>query len=166
VRFLHTALSQAVGCYAVSAARGVLGGPERVYAHVAHSRNCGVDTNLAATLEFPDGAVAHVAIGFDTPRVERYRVETLNGWPEDGDVFGPEADQSVSLTYSVGGREVPETFDSVDHYRMEVEAFAEAIAAGEKPSVGREETVNNVRTIEALYRSVEQSESVSLPSLG
>ncbi|MFC4356561.1 Gfo/Idh/MocA family protein [Halobium salinum] len=143
-----------VGCYAVSAARGFLGEPERVSAHALDTRDCGVDTELAARLEYP-GAHAQVRSGFDTTKQERYRVDAENGWLEGETVFGPGADESVSLTYRVDGREVTETFDAVDHYRLQVEAFADAVERGAAPPVTREETVANARVLDAIRESAE-----------
>lgn len=150
-----------VGCYAVSAARGFLGEPERVSAHALDTRDSGVDTELVARLEYP-GAHARVRSGFDTTKREHYRVDAENGWLEAETPFGPGADDSVSLTYGVDGREVTETFEAVDHYRLQVEAFAEAVAAGETPPVPREETVANMRVLDAVHESAGTGESVRL----
>ncbi|WP_324756436.1 Gfo/Idh/MocA family protein [Haloarcula sp. GH36] len=151
-----------VGCYAVSAVRGFLGEPDRAFAQATDSRETGVDTNLAGTLAYDDGRVAQIACGFDSPHVERYRVETDDGWLEARDCFGPEPDQSVSLTYAVDGREVTETFDPVDQYRLQVEGFADAVSAGADPLVDRAETLGNMRAIDALARSAERGEPVDV----
>lgn len=119
-----------VGCYTVSAALQFLGEPERAYAHAVDTYDSGVDSQLAGTLEYADGVTAHVTGGFDTPNVEQYRVLTTDGWLQATDAFGPGPDQAVSLTWAVDGEERTETFDAVDHYRLEVEGFAEAIEAG------------------------------------
>ncbi|MFB6223338.1 MAG: Gfo/Idh/MocA family protein [Haloarcula sp.] len=152
-----------VGCYAVSAARGFLGDPDRAFAHARDSRNSGVDTNLSGVLAYDDGRVATVSCGFDGPRREYYRVETDDGWLEAPNCFGPERDQSVSLTYSVDGREVTETFDPVDHYRLQVEAFADAVESGSTPLIGPAETLGNMRAIDALTRSADTGEPVEVP---
>ncbi|MFC6861916.1 Gfo/Idh/MocA family protein [Halomicroarcula sp. GCM10025817] len=151
-----------VGCYAVSAVRGFMGEPNRAYASAADTRDTGVDTNLAGTLAFDDGRVGQIGCGLDGPNIERYRVETTDGWLEARDCFGPGPDQSVSLTYGVDGREVTETFDAVDHYTLQVEAFADAVEAGEKPPVDRAETMGNMRAIDALARSAERGEPVDV----
>jgi predicted dehydrogenase len=151
-----------VGCYAVSAIRGFLGEPDRAFAHGSDGRDAGVDTNLAGTLAYDDGRVAQIACGFDSPHVERYRVETTDGWLEARDCFGPERDQSVSLTYAVDGREVTETFEPVDQYRLQVEAFADAVQTGGRPPVDRAETLGNMRAIDALARSAERGEPVDV----
>ena len=151
-----------VGCYAVSAARGFLGEPDRAFAHARDSWDSGVDTNLSGVLSYDDGRVASVSCGFDGPNRDYYRVETDDGWLEAPNCFGPEHDQSVSLTYSVDGREVTETFDPVDHYQLQVEAFADAVESGDEPPVDRAETLGNMRTIDALARSAEVGEPVDV----
>ncbi|AGN01893.1 glucose-fructose oxidoreductase [Salinarchaeum sp. Harcht-Bsk1] len=150
-----------VGCYAVSAIRGFLGEPERVHAVAADTRDSGVDSQLTGVLEYEDGVSGRVHCGFDTPNVERYRVETVDGWLEARRAFGPKPDESVSLTWSVDGREVTETFDPVDHYTLETEGFAEAIEAGEAPLVDREDSLGNARVLDALMASAERGEPVS-----
>lgn len=150
-----------VGCYAVSAARGFLGEPDRVSARALDTRDCGVDTELTARLEY-DGAHARIRSGFDTQKLERYRVDAENGWLEGRTVFGPGPDRKVSLTYRADGREATETFDAVDHYRLQVEAFADAAERGETPPVSREETVSNMRVIDAIRESADGGEPVDL----
>ncbi|EMA21006.1 Gfo/Idh/MocA family protein [Haloarcula argentinensis] len=153
-----------VGCYAVSAARGFLGEPDRAFAHARDSRDSGVDTNLSGILSYDDGQVASISCGFDGPRRESYRVEADDGWLEAKDCFGPDHDQSVSLTYSVDGREVTETFEPVDHYQLQVEAFADAIESGETPLVDQAETFGNMRAMDALARSADTGEPVEVAS--
>jgi predicted dehydrogenase len=142
-----------VGCYAVSAARGFLGEPERAYAHAADSYDSGVDSQLAGTLEYADGVTAHVTGGFDTPLTQEYRVLASNGWLECDAAFDVGADQDVALTYSVDGEETTEAFAAVDQYRLQVEEFADAVERGESPRVDRAETLGNMRVIDALYES-------------
>ena len=151
-----------VGCYAVSAARLFLGEPDRVYGHAADTRGCGVDTETTALLEFDSGASAHVRGGFDTPNVERYRVETTDGWLEVTGAFTADPDEEVAIEYGVGGRTVTETFDPVDHYQLEVEHFAECVEAGRTPRIDAAETVGNMAVIDAIYESAERGEPVAL----
>lgn len=151
-----------VGSYAVSAARAFLGEPERAYAHAADTYESGVDSQLAGTLEYPDGVTAHVLGGFDTVHFEHYSVLAADGWLDARDCFGPDADQAVSLTWAVDGEERTETFDPVDHYRLEVDGFVDAIEAGRDPRVDRADTLGNMRAIDALYESAERGEPVDV----
>ncbi|TYL38826.1 glucose-fructose oxidoreductase [Natronococcus pandeyae] len=151
-----------VGCYAVSAARQFLGEPDRAYAHTHDSRNAGVDTELAGILEYDDGSSARIASGLDTPKVQRYRVEGPNGWIEVEDAFDAPLEEPLELEYRIGGRHAVETFDPVDHYRLEVEHFARCVEEGVRPRTDAEEAIANMRVIDALSESAERGEPTEL----
>jgi predicted dehydrogenase len=151
-----------VGCYAVSAARMVLGEPERVYATTTDTRDAGVDTAMAGLLEYGDGAVARVASSFDTPISQYYRVEAENGWLEADPAFDVGPDEETTLRYEIDGRHGVETFDPVDQYTLEVEHFAECAETGSKPRIDALETWGNMRAIDAVYESAESGRPVAL----
>lgn len=151
-----------VGCYAVSAARQFLGEPDRVYAHAGDSRKTGVDTSLTGILEYDDGSTAQIASSFDTPLIQRYRVEGSNGWLEVTDAFDAPIDESLGLTYEVDGERTTETFDPIDQYRLEVEHFADCVDAGASPRTDGTEAIANMRVIDALYESADRGTPVRL----
>jgi len=144
-----------VGCYAVSATRNLLGEPERVFAHAADSYDAGVDSQLSGLLTYPDGVTAQITGGFDTPITHEYRVLAEDGWLRVPDAFDVAPDQHLELSYVVDGEEHTESFGGVDQYRLQVEGFADAVAAGETPRVDRTESVNNMAVIDALYESAD-----------
>ena len=49
-----------------------------------------------------------------------------------------------------------------DSYRLELEDFAAAVAGEREPLLGRADALGQARTIEALYRSAESGEAVTL----
>lgn len=151
-----------VGCYAVNAARTFLGEPERAYAHSADTHDSGVDTQLAGTLEYDDGVSAHVTGGFDSPVTQYYHVLTTDGWLEARTAFNASVDERVSLTWSRDGEERTETFEPASQYRLEVAGFADAVESGTTPRIDRQDTVGNMRAIDALYASAEQGEPVDV----
>jgi predicted dehydrogenase len=151
-----------VGCYAISAARLFLGDPERVYATTTDRRDCGVETEMACVMEYGDGASARLQSGFETPLTQYYRVETTDGWLRAEPTFDVGVDNATKLTYGVGEREVTERFEPVDHYRREIEHFADCVAGGETPRVDREESVAVMRTIDAIYESAQRGQPVDL----
>lgn len=151
-----------VGTYAVSAARLFLGEPERVYARTHDGRDCGVDTEMAGILEYDSGASARVQCGFETPLTQYYRVETTDGWLRAEPTFDVGVENETSLTYSVDGEEVTETFEPTDHYRLEVEHFADCVERGETPRIDREESVNHAQVLDAIFESGESGEPVAL----
>jgi len=149
-----------VGCYAVSATRLFLGEPDAAYGTTTDARDCGVDTEAAALLEYDDGSIARVASGFDTQPVEGYRVDATDGWLETERAFVPDPDEEVSIVYEVGGRRVTETFDPVDQYAGEVEHFADCADSGRTPRIDRAETVGNAAVIDAIFESADRDERV------
>ena len=150
-----------VGCYAVNAVGLFMGEPDRVSAQTTDPQGTGVDTGMAAVLGF-DGATARVASGFDRGQSQYYRVETTDGWLQADPAFGVEPDETVTLRWQVDGRTVVEEFDAVDHYRLEVDAFAAAAADGTTPHVTREETMRTMRTIDAIYESAGTGTTVTV----
>lgn len=151
-----------VGCYPVSLARQFLGEPERAYAHADDSRGSGVDTELAGILEHEDGASARIASGFDTREVQRYRVEAANGWLEVENAFNPPADEPLELAYRIDGRRGVETFDPVDQYRLEVEAFVSSVEEGRPPRTDGAEAIANMRVVDALIESADRGRPVDV----
>ncbi|WP_121743993.1 Gfo/Idh/MocA family protein [Natronorubrum halophilum] len=151
-----------VGCYPVSLVRQFLGEPERAYANADDSRGSGVDTELAGILEYDNGASARVASGFDTQEIQRYRVEARNGWLEVENAFNPPADEPLTLEYRIDGRRGVETFDPVDQYRLEVEAFVSSVESGRRPRTDGDEAIANMRVIDAIAESAESEQAVEV----
>ena len=150
-----------VGCYSVSAARQFLGEPLLVDAATHDGRDCGVDTKIAGTMEFADGATATVEASFETRGYQSYRVEGTNGWLEARDAYNPSEGETV-LRWGTDEKTVEETFDHVDQYRLEVEHFAASVRHGRDPLTDGEEAVANMRAIDALYEAAATGESVPL----
>ncbi|WP_336038063.1 Gfo/Idh/MocA family protein [Halobacterium yunchengense] len=150
-----------VGCYAVSAARQFLGEPSRAAAVTHDRRDCGVDTELAGTLEFDGGATATVETGFETREFQSYRVEGTSGWLEVRNAYNAGGGETT-LRWGTGGKTVEETFEDADPYRLEVEHFAASVDAGRDPLTDGAEAVANMRAIDALYEAAATGETVPL----
>jgi predicted dehydrogenase len=151
-----------VGCYAISATRLFLGMPDRVYATTADTRDSGVDTRMVGVLEYDADHAARVECSFDTPETQYYRVQTTDGWLRAEQAFTFDLTEQPTLTYATEGREVTETFDAVDDYRLEVEQFADCVESGTTPRVDRTESVEVMRIIDAVYESAERGAPVDL----
>ncbi|MDY6817264.1 MAG: Gfo/Idh/MocA family oxidoreductase [Halobacteriales archaeon] len=151
-----------VGCYAINAARLFLGEPIRVYASLTDARNCGVETQHSGLLEYDDGVVARVSSSLDTPDTQRYRIEATNGWLEAEDAFVPRDDDGTTLRYSVDGREVVESFEPTDQYRLEVNHFADCVEQDRTPRTDATEAIRTLAVIDALKTSAEEGHPVTL----
>ncbi|NGM68499.1 Gfo/Idh/MocA family oxidoreductase [Natronolimnobius sp. AArcel1] len=149
-----------VGCYPLSFARQVLGEPDSAYAYTTDTKDSGVDTELAAILEY-DEASARIACGFDTTHIQRYRIEANNGWIEADDGFNP-GSGSVELEHKIDGRHAVETFDPVDQYRLEIEHFVECVETGSQPRTDGAEAIANMEVIDAIYESADSDRAVEI----
>jgi len=144
-----------VGCYCVSGARLLGGEPECVYGEQALG-STGVDVDSYGTFRFPNDVVAQFDASFSLP--ERQRLEAVG---EEGTLI-LEAPWRTDLGGRVllNGETVP--VDPADSYGLELANFAAAIAGDAKPLLGRDDALAQARVIEALYRSAESGEAVSL----
>ena len=151
-----------VGCYPVSLVRQVLGEPDSVYAHTDDSRDCGVDTELAGILTYANGASARIASGFDTPKVQTFRIEATNGFISVADAFDTPTDEQLSLTYEIDGERTVEKFGPTDQYLHQIEHFVDSIISDTQPRTDTTEAVANMRVIDALYESAASGNSIKL----
>ena len=144
-----------LGCYCVSGSRLLGGEPERVYGEQALG-STGVDMDFHGLLRFPDDVVARFEASFSVP--ERQRLEA----------FGDEGSVVVEAPWRVdwGGRLLlngePVEIEQPDSYELELRNFAAAVEGREAPLLGREDALQQARVIEALYRSADTGEAVTL----
>jgi len=148
-----------VGCYCVSGTRLLGGEPERVWGEQRLGPT-GVDTTFVATLRFPGDVVAVFHASMDLPSRQELEVLGTEGtllvqapWRVD---FG--GDALITRGGEVEYIEVPEA----DSYRLELDDFAAAARGERKPLLGRADALGQVRVVDALYRSADSGQPVSL----
>jgi len=147
-----------LGCYCISGSRLLAGEPERVFGEQTVSES-GVDVAFHGTLRFPHDVVAQIDASFVAQNRQRLEVVGEEGtlvlatpWRVD--------DPGIVVRRSDG--DVLMDVPLVDSYTLELEDFA-AAAAGEKEALlGRTDALAQARTIDALYRSAEAGEPVTL----
>jgi xylose dehydrogenase (NAD/NADP) len=150
-----------VGYYCVSAVRWAFGREAVAVAAHMHLSPEGVDDEFQGILDFGDGRSALIASSFNQPY--RHEVELLG---TDGRILLPTAfvNRSNPLWFEVedadGARERVET-PGDDEYRLEIEDFARCVRQGRQPEVvSHEDTLANMRTIDALYESARTGRAV------
>ncbi len=153
-----------VGYYCVNAARWTMG-TEPVSATASmHLSPEGVDDEFQGILDFGDGRSALVASSFCQPY--RHEVELLGS---EGRILVPNAfvNRDNTLWFEVedadGNRERVDT-PGDDEYRLEVEDFARCVREGKQPEVvSHEDTLANMRTIDALYEAARTGRTIQVP---
>ena len=156
-----------VGYYCVSAARWTMGlEPVSVSAHMSVSAE-GVDEEFQGILDFGGGRSALVASSFNQPY--RHEVELLG---TEGRILVPTAfvNRSDPLWFEVesaDGKRLHVDTPGDDEYRLEVEDFARCVRESRQPEVvSHEDTLANMRTIDALYEAARSGRSVALAQDG
>ena len=147
-----------VGCYCVSGSRLVAGEPETVYGQQVVGES-GVDVLFAGTMRFPGGVVAQFDCGFVSP--DRDELEVVG---EEGSLFLDDPWHARVPVIEVRRGEFREeiVLTPEDPYRLELENLSDAIRGEAELLLGREDAVAQARVIEALYRSAEEGEPVTL----
>jgi predicted dehydrogenase len=156
-----------VGCYGVSLARWMLGlEPESVQASAEYSPS-GVDVQMIGLLRFPGGRLASVEASFTTALQQTYTIVGTQGaieLPHDAYIpWGKDATFRLRATRDEEGQ--VETVPGADEYQLMVEHFADA-ALGRAPlEFPPEESVANMRVLDALAQAAREGEarSVTVP---
>jgi D-xylose 1-dehydrogenase (NADP+, D-xylono-1,5-lactone-forming) len=146
-----------VGCYCVSTSRLLAGEPERVFG--LSVTEAGVDTVFAAAMSFADGVFAHFDCGFRLPMRDELEVVGT-----EGSIFldDPWHCRRPLIELRRGGEVEEIALTPVDSYRLQFENFADAIGGAAEPLLGRDDALGQARAIDALYRSAESGNVVTL----
>jgi predicted dehydrogenase len=135
-----------VGCYCVSAARLLLGEPERVHGEARIGRG-GVDTQFAGTLRFG-------------PVTATFQCGIRSSFSNTLEVIGTEGILRVPSPFVdppgvvvVNGEE--HRIDAGNHYRFELEDLCAAIRGEREVLLGRAEMRGQASVLDALLRSAE-----------
>ncbi len=133
-----------VGCYCVSAARLLLGEPDRVHGEARLGRG-GVDTQFAGTLRFGDV-------------VTTFQCGLRSAFTNELEVIGTEGILRVPSPFVdppgvvvMNGEE--HLVDAGNHYRFELDDVCAAIRGERDVLLGREEMRGQAETLDALLRS-------------
>jgi glucose-fructose oxidoreductase len=156
----------ATGVLAVNASRTLLGAePAQVMAMTSRAnRRYGgdVDEGAVALIRFPDERLVHFHTSFGEEPLSTF---TLFG--EDGYIRLTNAFSLAPMTMQVvrTGRVEELTFDAGDPYSAEFTYFAECIQKDRPPEPSGIDGLQDVRIVEAIYRSARDGRPVTLPRL-
>ncbi|MDB5058570.1 MAG: putative dehydrogenase [Chloroflexi bacterium] len=156
-----------MGCYTVNTARMIFGEePLRVLAWRDFDRQFGVDVSLTGILEFSDRRVASISCSFRTGDNHGYTIVGSKGVIEVPRAYipgyGPRATETLAIISDENNNRREEHFPAANQYRLQAEAFAAAVLAGEPVPYPPEDSIRNMRVLDALARSAarDQAEAV------
>ena len=144
-----------IGCYPIVLARFIVGRePSRVAGMIDHDPTFRTDRLTSGLLDF--GPVQ--ASFMTSTQIERYQRTVILGSEGRIEVEIPvnaPPDQPCRIFLVRGGASETITFDLVDQYTVQGDAFAELIRTGSPPPFPLEDAIANMGIIDALFRSGE-----------
>jgi len=147
-----------VGCYCVSGSRLAGGEPESVYGQAWYGPS-GTDWVFTGSMRFPGDVLAVFDCGTAMP--ERDELEVIGS---EASLF---LDDPWHCTVPVievrraGGVERIE-LERADSYRLQLENFSDAVTGEGEPLLGRDDALGQARALEALHRSAQSGQFVTL----
>jgi len=151
-----------VGCYCVNAARTVFDAePLRVSAAQHLCNKTGIDATTCGLLEFPGGRVALFDSSFEIEG--RWGVD-IEG--TEGRIFVPKpwlpGDGPAKITLASGGRTRTITTRAANSYGLEAAHLADCVRRGTALTYPLEESLAQMKVLNAIQRSARTSRSVKL----
>ncbi len=151
-----------IGCYGISSARHVYGAePVRVVGSVQPLAGYEVDCLTSAIMEFPDGTATFTV----TTKTEATQWAEIHG--EKGMIrlekpFNPEPGDENRVTLMIKGEKQTFSFPEPNQYQLMVDAFAQSIQEGTPVPTPLWDAEANMRVIDALFTSSNESRWVNL----
>jgi predicted dehydrogenase len=141
-----------VGCYGVNVSRMILGEPKEAFARAGFGRS-GVDEVTGVVLDFDRERFAVIDCSLRLNRRQEYEVVGTEAHLTVPLAFLPRmADADIYVTR--GEERSVITIPGVDQYQLMVEQFEDVLLDGARPLLPPEDAAANLRTIDALYRSM------------
>ena len=142
-----------VGCYPINFCRAVYGhSPSTVAARVSTPGPREVELAASAVLDFGGGRFGLIDSSFEIPTRQVSEIIGDQGTITIPVPFVP-GDADTEVVLSIEGQIIHQRITHVDQYRLEVEHFGTCIRTGAQPALSLAETIDNLRTIEAIYQS-------------
>jgi glucose-fructose oxidoreductase len=156
-----------LGVSCINAARTLFGSePAQVMAMTARtSRRYGgdVDEGTVGLIRFPDERLVHLHTSFGEEPRAGLTILGEDGWIQLDGAYR----HDVPVTVTVHRRGQPETttFDPTDQFAAELSYFSNCILQDRPPEPSGIDGLQDVRLVEAIYRSARDGRPVTLPRL-
>ncbi len=147
-----------IGCYPITLSRWFYGEePKRVTGTLERDPEFGTDRLASAILEFSSGHSIFTA-GTQTNYFQRMTLLGTTGRIDVEIPFNAPTDRPLPLAISngmefVGGSQVIEMIPAADQYAIQGDAFSRAIRENTEVPVPLEDSIANMKVIDAIFRS-------------
>jgi predicted dehydrogenase len=137
-----------LGSYAVHLCRTLVGAEPAVAAAAWRLAASGVDAWTTADLTFPSGVEARITASFETGPQATLTIEGERGSLKARNPLLPQYGNRVTI--EVGGERRDESFTREPTYAFQLAAFADAVRGGPAPPTSGEDSVAQMRVIDAI----------------
>ncbi|SER52203.1 Predicted dehydrogenase [Gracilibacillus ureilyticus] len=154
-----------VGCYTLHSIRNIFNQePSSVYASSTSRSDLQVDTTMSGVLTFPDGKLGLFDSSFDSYPRQNYEVVGSMGTINVTSSYRPDTNENMEgeiiIKKNNGGQVVHKV--AGDQYKLMVEDFADAILSNRALTYSETNMVNQMKVLEAVYKSSRENCAVSL----
>jgi D-xylose 1-dehydrogenase (NADP+, D-xylono-1,5-lactone-forming) len=153
-----------MGCYCTHSIHTLLSSnPKRVFASMQKDHDGQVDISVTGLMELDNGMTAIFDAAMDRTRIDYYEIIGTKGSIQVPRAFAPQSfnGEAVILTYTEHGKCREEKVFG-DQYKIQVEYFSRCILEGKIPNSFVENTVYNMKVIDACFKSVEKGAFINV----
>jgi xylose dehydrogenase (NAD/NADP) len=142
-----------VGCYCVNIGRTIVGKEPVEVRAMANWHSTGVDAQMAGSLLFEGGLLAHFDCALIMERTEVFQVFGTDGHLRVQDAFLPGKEEVLIEQFDLENNLSTVAVEGADEYQLMVEHFADCALNDLPLRYSAEEAALNMKVIEALYAS-------------
>ena len=151
-----------IGCYCISLARLLFNQePRKVMGSIEMDEEFGTDRIASSILTFENGSSSFVC-SMQMSQFQRVNVFGTQGRIEIEIPFNAPPDKPARIFLQKGSEVTELTFEPVDQYTLQGDAFSLAILNDTLVPTPLEDAVNNMRVIDAVFESAEKNAWVTL----
>lgn len=146
-----------VGCYCIHAIRNLLESePVTVEVFAEHDPQTGIDLSAIGYMKLENGINCVFDCSFDMSFRQEYEIVGTKGKITIPHAYRPDVVGHDALII-IGDR-----FETVsgDQYKLQIDHFSKAILEDFQPSYSVENTIQNMRVIDACYESIEKGQPI------
>lgn len=143
-----------IGCYAIHTARMWFDQAPKAVMAMAKYVASGADVTTSGLIDFGEGKRAHFDFSFECTRRSEYEITGTKGTMKCHTVWQLPGDIPVITWSTEDGRSGEERLAPANHFRLEIEHFADCALTGQAPGLSIADAKANCRTITAALKSM------------
>ncbi len=151
-----------IGCYNISLSRFIFGKePSAISAMAEYDPVMQTDRIASGMMDFETGTSTFTC-STQLTSYQRVNIFGTEGRIEIDIPFNAPTDRPTKLWLHTNGETKETVFDTVNQYTLQCDAFSKAILNNEPVPTPLEDAVNNMKVIEAFFKSVKDKKFVAL----